>query len=418
MMAANWLWLGCGVALVASIVAIGIWGNALRDSLQQAPKLAAIDQIPASLPSISVIIPAYNEALNIQACLQAVLQNELPPDRPLQVIVADDESTDNTAALAQAIAQTDSRVQVITVPPRPRTEIWRGKNWACTQAVAQATGEYWLFIDADVRLEPRAIATALTEAQTQQSDLLSLGPEIVCGCLSEWLVQPLMLSMIAIGFEFDGVNNPDDKDTAFAAGMFMLFRASAYRAIGGHAAIAADPLEDVGLAKRIKTSGFKLRYSLAKGVIKVRMYQNLAGLWEGWTKNFYLGANRNVGTVFYAAFALFLVFVMPWVGLLAVAIGRLNGVADMPLMQGGLGLWVVTLLSLIALILQYQMRAATAQMFDQPLRYWALSWLGGGILMAIAIVSMIKTETGWGWTWRGRSLVQALPLESPLELRK
>ncbi len=404
MMAANWLWIATSLGLVVSIAAIGIWWNALRDSLEKAPKLGPIATIPDRLPSITVIIPAYNEALNIQDCLRAVLQNALPAHTQLQIIVADDESTDETAALAQAIATTDSRVQVLTVPPRPTTEIWRGKNWACAQAVQQATGEYWLFIDADVRLEPSAIATTLTEAQQQQSDLLSLGPEIICGCLAEWLVQPLMLSLIVIGFKFDGVNNPADKDTAFAAGMFMLFKASTYQAIGGHAAIAADPVEDVGLAKRIKSTGYSLRYSLATGIIKVRMYQNLAGLWEGWTKNFYLGANRNVGTVFFAAFALSMVFVMPWLGLLAVVGGRLNGDGALPLMQGSGGLWVVTLLSLIALILQYQMRAATAQMFKQPLRYWALSWVGGLILMAIAIVSMIKTETGWGWTWRGRSL--------------
>jgi cellulose synthase/poly-beta-1,6-N-acetylglucosamine synthase-like glycosyltransferase len=403
-MAANWLWIAMSVGLVGAIVAIGIWWKALRDSLEKAPKLGPIATIPATLPSLTVIIPAYNEALNIQDCIRAVLQNELPPNVQLQVIIADDESTDDTAALAQTIAATDPRVQVFTVPPRPTTAIWRGKNWACAQAVQQATGEYWLFIDADVRLEPRAIATTLTEAQQQQIDLLSLGPEIICGCLSEWLVQPLMLSVIVIGFKFDGVNDPKDKDTAFAAGMFMLFKASTYSAIGGHAAIAADPVEDVGLAKRIKATGYKLGYSLAEGIIKVRMYQNLAGLWEGWTKNFYLGANRNVGTVFFAALALFLVFVMPWLGLLTVVVGRLNGVAAASWSQGSGGLWAVTLLSLIALVWQYQMRASTAQLLKQPLRYWALSWVGGLILMAIAIVSMIKTETGWGWTWRGRSL--------------
>jgi Glycosyl transferase family 2 len=224
MMAANWLWIATGLGLVVSIAAIGIWWNALRDSLEKAPKLGPIATIPDRLPSITVIIPAYNEALNIQGCLRAVLQNKLPPDTQLQVIVADDESTDETAALAQAIAANDARITVITVPPRPTTAIWRGKNWACAQAVQQATGEYWLFIDADVRLEPSAIATTLTEAQQQQSDLLSLGPEVICGCLAEWLVQPLMLSLIVIGFKFDGVNDPNAKDTAFAAGMFMLFK--------------------------------------------------------------------------------------------------------------------------------------------------------------------------------------------------
>jgi glycosyltransferase involved in cell wall biosynthesis len=404
----NLLWLVVAIGLVLAIVAIGIWWQGLRTSLLNAPNLKPIAQVNAPLPSITVIIPAYNEALNIQACVRSVLANELPPNAQLQVIVADDESTDRTAALAQAIA--DPRVQVITVPSRPTTEIWRGKNWACAQAVQQATGEYWLFIDADVRLEPRAIATTLTAAVSQQADLLSLAPEVVLGCLSEWLVQPLMLSMIAIGNEFGAVNNPDQPDKAFAAGPFMLFRARGYQAIGGHAAIAADPVEDMALARRIKQNGLKLHYGLSTGITQVRMYQNFAALWEGWTKNYYLGANRDVRVVLYSVLALFLIFVMPWLGLLAVMIGRLNGVAAVPLLAGSGGLWAVTLLSLIALVYQFQMRQSTAQMLNQSLRYWPLTWLGGLILMAIAVVSMIKTETGWGWTWRGRSLApQALP---------
>jgi glycosyltransferase involved in cell wall biosynthesis len=411
MIAANWLWGGVGASLITSIVAIDIWWKGLRMSLTQAPNLLPIAEVPATLPSITVIIPAYNEALNIQDCVRSVLANELPPNAQLQVIVADDESTDDTAALAQVIARTDPRVQVITVAPRPRNAIWRGKNWACAQAIEQATGEYWLFIDADVRLQPRAIATTLTEAVTQQSDLLSLAPEVVLGCLTECLVQPLMLSMIAIGNDFTAVNNPAQPDKAFAAGPFMLFRAQGYQAIGGHGAIAADPVEDMALARRIKQHGLKLHYGLSTGLTQVRMYQNFAALWEGWTKNYYLGANRNVRVLLYSVLALFLVFVMPWVGLGGVTIGRLNGAADVGLLQGGLGFWSVTLLSLIALIYQYQMRASTAQMLNQPLRYWPLTWLGGGMLMAIAVVSMIKTETGWGWTWRGRSLVQALPQE-------
>jgi glycosyltransferase involved in cell wall biosynthesis len=400
MILTDWIW-GCiSLGLCVSIVANGIWWRNLRSSLQQAPNLLAIDQMPAPLPGISVIIPAYNEAANIQACVQAVLNNELPDGTALQVIVADDESTDATYTLAQAIAQQDECVQVICVPPRPQTEIWRGKNWACAQAVKQATGEYWLFIDADVRLQPRAIATALAEAIQLKTDLLSLVPEVVCGCLSEWLVQPLIMSMIAIGFEFDAVNDPEARETAFAAGPFMLFRRSAYQTIGGHAAVAADPVEDVALAQRIKQHQLKLHYSLALGIIKVRMYQNFATLWEGWTKNYYLGANRQLGTVLYSVLVLFLVFVMPWLGLVATLVGLLHGLYPVPTLVFG----SIPLLTGVGLILQYRMRSATAQLLHQPLRYWSLSWLGGAILMAIAIVSIIKTETGWGWTWRGRSL--------------
>lgn len=399
----HWLWLSLALLLIAAVIANQVWWSKLSRSLQKAPKIQVIETLPENLPSVSVIIPAYNEAFNIQACIQAVLDNELPQNTSLQIIVADDESTDQTAALAQAVAEQDARIKLIKVPPRPTTEIWRGKNWACAQAVKQAQGDYWLFIDADVRLEPNAISTALQTAQAQQSDLLSLAPEIVCGCLAEWLVQPLMMSMIAIGFEFDGVNNPNDIQTAFAAGPFMLFRRSAYEAIGGHAAVAADPVEDVALAKRIKQTGHKLYYCLAFGIIKVRMYQNFAALWEGWTKNYYLGANRNIGTVLYSAFVLGLIFVTPWIGLISSITIGFNYMTHWD-STAPIHFWLISSLTIMSLILQYAMRHSSAKQFNQPFRYWSLTWLGGSILIAIAIVSILKTETGLGWTWRGRAL--------------
>ena len=354
-----------------------------------------METAPETLPTVSLIIPAYNENVNITECLDAALASHLPQPNQLQVIVADDESTDDTAALAAAVALSDQRLDVITVPPRPTEIPWRGKNWACANAVEKATGEYLLFIDADVRLEPDAIATAITDCQTQQADLLSCGPGIICGCLAEWLVQPVMMSCIAVGFNFEAVNDPKDTATAFAAGPFMLFRRSAYEHIGGHRAVATETVEDVELAKRIKQSGLKLRYLLSTELIQVRMYRSFAALWEGWTKNYYEGGGRNLGGTLYSAFALSLIFVMPWLGL---AVG-LWGVA-----HSSSGWWLVSGLGIISVGLQVYMRWAAQRIFNQPFRYWRLGWLSGGIVVAIALTSIIKTETGWGWTWRGRSL--------------
>jgi cellulose synthase/poly-beta-1,6-N-acetylglucosamine synthase-like glycosyltransferase len=383
-----------GAALLAAIVAILIFHRLQRRSIDAAPSLDALTEIPASLPSVTVIIPAYNEATNIRDCVAAVLASDLPDPQRLQLIVADDESEDDTAAIATQLSQADPRVQVLSVPPRPQDTPWRGKNWACANAVEQATGDYWLFIDADVRLEPIAIATALTTAEAEGIDLLSFAPNIRCGCLSEWLVQPIMMGVIAIGFDFQPVNDPKSTE-AFAAGPFMLFRASAYKAVGGHRAVAADLVEDVALARQIKGQGFKLRYTLALDLVAVRMYQSFGPLWEGWTKNYYMGTGRNLGATLYSAFALSLVFVVPWVGL-AASLGFVSvlGIKALPLLG----------LAVFAVGLQYQQRLGVAKRFQQPLRYGWLGGVGGAIVVAIALVSIIKTETGWGWTWRGRSL--------------
>ena len=142
-MSNQWVWIGLwSLGLVVAMVAIAIFHRRLQSSLATAPRLPLLDQAPDTLPSVSLIIPAYNERANITDCLDAALASHLPNLEQLQVIVADDESTDETAKLAAAVALTDERVEVMTVPPRPTDIPWRGKNWACAKAVEKATGEY------------------------------------------------------------------------------------------------------------------------------------------------------------------------------------------------------------------------------------------------------------------------------------
>jgi cellulose synthase/poly-beta-1,6-N-acetylglucosamine synthase-like glycosyltransferase len=390
-------WLGLLALLITSWVANADFHRRFQASIRSAPRLELLKTQPKDLPTISVIIPAYNEAVNIEPCLTAVVANKLSDPQRLQVIVADDESTDETLALASKLADQDPRICVFTVPPRPSDRPWRGKNWACYQAAKQATGDYLLFVDADVRLQPEAIACALTNAQIYQSDLLSCAPKIICDCFAEWLVQPLMALLIAVGFSFEGVNDPAQLDRAAAAGPFMLFRRTAYEQIGGHQGVAADPVEDFALAQQIKSQGLTLRYVLGLEIASVRMYRSFGDLWEGWTKNYHLAGGRNIVLTLASAVAIALLFVVPWLGL---AIGAVGLVVHAP--HAGLAM----LFAMIAVALQIYMRLAAAKLVDQPVRYLWLGWLGGGLISAIAIVSLIKTETGWGWTWRGRSLAQ------------
>lgn len=367
-------------------------------SILTAPSLLPLSNKASSLPSIAVIIPAYNEAVNLADCTMSVLQSDLPDPQQLRVYIADDESTDATGAIAQALAAQDARVQVIAVPPRPVQEKWMGKNWACTQAAAQAQADYLLFLDADVRLKPAAIATALATAQAHQVDLLSGMPQIVCGCLSEWLVQPLMWRLLISGFNVKAVNDPAQPDVAFAAGPFMLFRRAAYVQIGGHRGVADDLVEDVALARRIKAAGLTMRLSLGLDVMEVRMYRSFAALWEGWTKNMHLGAQRRLSSTLTVALIAACVLTVPWLG---VGVGILNLWLSPIASFWSLG---IVVFSVAILLLESILWRRQAQLVQQPVRYWGLSWLGGLLVAAIAIASIIKTETGWGWTWRGRSL--------------
>jgi cellulose synthase/poly-beta-1,6-N-acetylglucosamine synthase-like glycosyltransferase len=395
------------VVLLLALGAIILFSAKVRQSISSAPKLQRLPATaiaPESLPFLSVIIPAYNEAENIRDCITAVLNSTNLPAAQFELWVVDDQSTDGTLAIAQALQQdlADPRFKVLAGQSRPQGEVWAGKNWACTQGAEQAVGEFLLFIDADTRIQPRGIETALKTAVEGNTALLSCGPGLICACLAEWLVQPLMFNQLIAAFNFSEVNDPATS-TAFAAGPFMLFRRAAYEQLGGHRAVASQIVEDVELARRTKQQGLKLQYVIGADLVKVQMYRSWSALWEGWTKNLYLGANRSITLMLYLALIVLVVYSLPWIGL-AIALYRAFTSPTDWLNVASLGL------ALSAVGLQYNLRRMGDAAAGGSTRYWWLSGIGGVLVAAIAIGSIVKTETGWGWTWRGRVL--ELPEES------
>ncbi|HIK17692.1 MAG TPA: glycosyltransferase [Leptolyngbyaceae cyanobacterium M33_DOE_097] len=388
--------------IVFALMLIALYGiSRYLTALKQAA--AAADDIQPLLAesphprATSVIIPAYNEALNVRECVLSVL-NSAATDPQLQVWFVDDQSDDATLAIAHALQAElqDTRFHILTGQPRPNGEVWRGKNWACHQGAQQATGDYLLFIDADVRLKPGAIATAAHIVEAESLDLLTLIPQVECGFLGEWLVQPMIMGLLTAGFNFGEVNNPTS-EAAFAAGPFMFFRQSAYTTLGGHQAVAAEVVEDVELARRIKSKGLRLKFAPGQALASVRMYRTWSGLWEGWTKNWHAGSRRDLGTSLFSALIPFLVGVLPWLGL---------GYLAMRLLGQPLSIWegLAGVVAGVVIALHYQMRKILLGILGLPLRYWWLTGLGSLITAILVLVSIVKTETGWGWTWRGRSL--------------
>jgi glycosyltransferase involved in cell wall biosynthesis len=385
-------------AAIASLIGMQIFSGRLRRSQSKAVQLRTLAPSTNHLPTVSVIIPAYNEAANLQACVTAVLESSDLPAEMLEVWVVDDQSTDQTLAIAHSLQASlaDSRLHILAGEPRPAHETWMGKNWACAQVVPQTKGDFLLFVDADVRLRRGAIETALYTAEKEQVDLLTFWMTIVCGCFAEWLAQPIITSLFSVGFDFEEVNDPQS-ETAFAVGPFMLFRRSAYEQIGGHGAVAGEIVEDVALGRRIKKNGLKIWYGLGHDLASVQMYRSTAALWEGWTKNWYVGVDRNLQTILYIAFVSFLVFSVPWLaGTIALA-----KILLLPFNWLDLS---TLFLALAAIAWQYNLYCLSQKFSNISPRYWWLAGIGGIFVSAIAIVSIIKTETGWGWTWRGRSL--------------
>jgi hypothetical protein len=405
------IWLPALLAAAADL-GLSILLVALKRLFSRAPRLmppSAPSPGPADLDALTVVVPAYNEAANIEACLSSLLSSESPCS-DWQVLLVDDDSDDDTVALAReasrAWAMSAGRFEVLQAGPRPTQEHWVGKNWACSRAMAMVSSPWVLFLDADVRVEPSALRRALTQAQLDRADLLSLAPRLQCGCMAEWMVQPIMVSLLGLGFPIEAANDPGST-VAFAAGPFMLFRRSAYEAIGGHRAVAAEVVEDLALARRIKAHGFRLRYLLGLDAADLRMYGNFAALWEGWTKNWMLGLDADLLRALGASALVALMFAFPWLLAPATAMALLitatlaSGTAAS---AGVLPLAVALALALIGISLQWVLRQWMWRQFQMPLTHWWLMGAGGLVVGAIGPTSAWRTLTGWGWTWRGRPL--------------
>jgi GT2 family glycosyltransferase len=384
----------------------------------RAPRLAELQEsgsdasaaVALANTSLTVVVPAYNEAANIAACLTSVLGSE-DPCGDWRVLLVDDRSTDATVAIAEAAAEacgaTEPRFALLDAGPRPEGERWVGKNWACSRAMEQVVGEWVLFVDADVRLQPATLRRALAQANADGADLLSLAPRLTCGCLAEWMVQPIMASLLGLGFPIEAANDPASP-VAFAAGPFMLFRRSAYAGIGGHRALAGEVVEDLALARQIKQGGYRLRYLLGLDALELRMYSDFASLWEGWTKNWLLGLDGDGARALAASSVVLLMFSGPWLLVPAAVIAAL-GLAAAGLPAAGLPGQRLVLLSALALGLagiglQLALRLWTRRQFQVPLTLWWLMGAGGLVVAAIGPVSVWRTLSGRGWTWKGRPL--------------
>jgi len=225
-------------------------------------------------PQLSVIVPARNEEANLESCLQSLISQS---GLDFEVIVVDDHSADRTREIAESFP----KVRVIEAGLLP--PYWTGKNNAVAAGAREARGEWLLFTDADTIHTPGSLASALAEAKEHNADLLSYSPEQIAVTFWEMAILPVVFAELARQYPPSKVTDPNSPEAA-ANGQYILIRRQAYDAIGGHAAIASEILEDVALARRIKASGRKIRFRYSESV-RTRMYRSFAQLREGWTKN-------------------------------------------------------------------------------------------------------------------------------------
>ena len=266
---------------------------------------------PPSSPTLSILIPARNEAAVIFQTITAVLSQTVTH---WELLVLDDGSTDGTAELVRQASQGDPRVRVLTGSPLPQG--WLGKNWACHQLSQAATGDLLLFLDADVQLAPTAVAALLTLQTQTRADLLTIWPSQITPTWAERLVVPLISFVIFSYLPILPVHYTNSVSFAAANGQCLLFRRLAYTKIGGHTAVRDQIIEDVMLAKAIKRANLRLRMADGHQLVACRMYTNWPTVRDGLAKNIIAGHGRSVALLFASTLFHWALFIGPWLWLL------------------------------------------------------------------------------------------------------
>jgi glycosyltransferase involved in cell wall biosynthesis len=242
----------------------------------------------SNIDRVSAIVPARNEEAVIAACVESLaVQKEIG-----EVLVTDDQSSDRTAEIVRSLSTQYPNVRLVAVTELPPG--WVGKNNAVWIGAREARGEWLLFTDADAVHAQDSAAKALSLAAVNGAALVSFSPEQVMETWYEKAVIPYVFTRLNSRFSFADVNDLGNPSAA-ANGQFILIRRDAYDAVGGHASIAGEVLEDVALAARVKAAGYRIWFGSGKGIVRVRMYRSFAAMWEGWKKNLYslMGGSSN-----------------------------------------------------------------------------------------------------------------------------
>ncbi|MCA9395773.1 MAG: glycosyltransferase [Candidatus Omnitrophica bacterium] len=274
-------------------------------------------------PKISVLIPCRDEASTIEENILSLLKQDYPH---FEVIVLDDHSTDNTAAILKRLADKNRNLRFISGKDLP--EGWQGKNHACAQLAEAAEGEWLLFADADTRHEPDMLRSAMQTLLEEKADLLSTFPRQRFGSIGDELVVPLMFFILLSYLPMYFVSKRIWKGFghfATACGQFILVRKNIYEAVGGHAALKNRISEGPLLASAVKKAGGKLILRDGSAKVSCAMYRGFRQAFRGFSRSVFASMGGSTAAVVFFLVFQTAVFILPFV---YIAGGLFTGVWD------------------------------------------------------------------------------------------
>lgn len=331
---------------------------------------------PANSPSITVIVPARNEAADITATLHSLLAQDYPN---LQIIAVDDRSTDQTGSIIDSIAaQHPEKLRALHVTELPPG--WLGKTHAMALAARQAPTDYLLFTDADVLFHPTAIRLALANAVASHADHLITVPTTI---IHRW-DEAAILGFLQI-FSFWTarpwrIPDPKAKRDAIGIGAFNLLRREAFQQVGGFESLRMEIIEDIGLGRRIKHAGLAQRIAFGRGLVSLHWASGVGGLVTVVTKNLFSAFRFRIWLAMIGCLWLFTFCVAPAIGLFFTPTR------------------VPAILTLAAVVWAYRLLSRHSGISTWNAVFFPLSAL---VLSFALLRSMLITLKEGGVTWRG-----------------
>ncbi|HEY4742830.1 MAG TPA: glycosyltransferase [Candidatus Acidoferrales bacterium] len=336
---------------------------------------------------ISAIVPARDEEASIARAVESL---EAQPE-VREIIVVNDGSTDRTSSILAELASRIPSLQILETGKLP--EGWIGKNYAVTLGARAAHGDWLLFIDADTVLQSGAARRALSDALEYSAALVSYSPEQEMKSLGEEILIPFVYTRLAEYFSFDRINDPRFPDAA-ANGQFLMIRRDVYESVGGHAAIRSLILEDVALARLVKSSGENIYFASGQGIVRTRMYRSFRAMWQGWTKNLYVLTGGTPGSAAREFLETF-----PGLDIALLAFG---------IVEARRGHWYVLIVAALVLLSSHVRYAGALRRNRLPLSIIQYYLAGASLYGAALIASYWKTAHG-SIAWKGRKYPAGTP---------
>lgn len=351
--------------------------------------------LPSVDGRVSVIVPAHNEERVIERLVRSVLDQR---DVDLELVVALDRCSDRTLDELRKAADGDPRVKVVEIDHCP--DDWAGKCHAAATGAKAATGDWFLFTDADVGFEPDVLRAATAFAADREVDLLSAYTSLTATHWWERTVQPPAAITLLRMFPPDRVNS-EERPRSFANGQFLLFPRRIYERLGGHAAVRDAVLEDLAFAAAVHEFDGRVRCLRAGTMITTSMYDSLHALLTGWRRIFIEAAKRNIPRLRLNALLVAASGLAPVVSWAAVIAGVVAWNLDSDVLVGVLAI----AFGLFGVLIQGLVLSQVFRRGRMPV-VGVLGWAVGCLLVTSTLIrGMGDLRHGRPIRWGGRSYV-------------